>query len=324
MGLSVVTYALCKKYVDQNLSGMGVLKGANCQIQSIEPITGGNRVTFLWKDTEDVSHTDILDVMDGAKGDTGDTGAAGANCQIQSIEAITGGYRVTFLWEDTNNVSQTATLDVMNGVKGDQGIQGERGPAGPQGERGQQGVQGENGYSPTVSMTEVSNGTKLDITDANGVHTATILNGTDGTNGTDGQDGFSPVVEVTQTSTGHNVSITDKTGTHTFDVANGVDGANGQDLVHQGERVTSSGTVSKELSPNVFCLFSNTATGISDLTLTLAAGNYYDEYMCAFTTSSSGCNLSLPATVTFIGNSPTLEASTYYELSIVNNKAVIG
>lgn len=182
---------------------------------------------------------------------------------------------------------------------------------------------GADGYSPTVSMTSVSDGTKLDITDINGVHTATILNGING------QNGYSPTVEVTQTSTGHTVSITDKEGTQTFDVLNGIngtdgqDGDDGQDLIHQGETVTSSGVVSKELSPNVFCLFSDTQTGISDLTLTLANGNYYDEYMCAFTTSSSGCNLSLPNTVSYIGSVPTLEANTYYELSIVNSKAVI-
>lgn len=179
---------------------------------------------------------------------------------------------------------------------------------------------GTDGYSPTVSMTEVSDGTKLDITDVNGVHTATILNGKDG------QNGYSPTVEVTQTSTGHIVSITDREGTQTFDVLNGVngqDGQDGQDLIHMGETVTSSGVVTKELSPNVFCLFSDTQTGISDLTLTLASGKFYDEYMCAFTTSSSGCNLSLPNTVSYIGSAPTLEANTYYELSIVNNKAVI-
>lgn len=101
------------------------------------------------------------------------------------------------------------------------------------------------------------------------------------------------------------------------------DGADGQDLIHQGETVTSSGVVSKELSPNVFCLFSDTQTGISDLTLTLASGNFYDEYMCAFTTSASGCNLSLPNTVSYLDTAITLEANTYYELSIVNNKAVI-
>lgn len=200
---------------------------------------------------------------------------------------------------------------------------------------GADGQNGENGYSPTVSMTPVNNGTKIDITDVNGVHTATILNGVNGTNGTNGTDGFSPIVEVTQTSTGHTVSITDKEGTQTFDVLNGINGTNGQDgqdgadgqdgqdLIHMGETVTASGVVSKELSPNVFCLFTDTQTGISDLTLTLASGEFYDEYMCAFTTSASGCNLSLPNTVSYIGSVPTLEANTYYELSIVNNKAVI-
>jgi hypothetical protein len=203
---------------------------------------------------------------------------------------------------------------------------------GADGQNGQDGQDGQNGYSPTVSMTEVSGGTKLDITDVNGIHTTTILNGVNGkngSNGSNGQDGYSPVVTVTQTSTGHTVSITDKEGTQTFDVLNGTNGTNGQngadgqDLIHIGETVTSSGVVTKELSPNVFCLFSDTTTGISDLTLTLASGNYYDEYMCAFTTSSSGCNLSLPNTVSYIGSVPTLEANTYYELSIVNNKAVI-
>lgn len=190
--------------------------------------------------------------------------------------------------------------------------------------KGEQGKQGSNGFSPTVSITPVSGGARIEITDIDGVHVATILDGTDGTDGT---DGFSPIVEVTPTSTGHTVSITDKDGTKTFNVLNGTngqDGQNGQDLVHQGETVTSSGAVTKELSPNVFCLISDTTTGISDLTLTLANGNYYDEYMCAFTTSSSGCNLSLPNTVSYLGSAPTLEPNTYYELSIVNNKAVIG
>lgn len=52
---------------------------------------------------------------------------------------------------------------------------------GADGQNGQDGQDGQNGYSPTVSMTEVSGGTKLDITDVNGVHTTTILNGVSGT-----------------------------------------------------------------------------------------------------------------------------------------------
>lgn len=192
----------------------------------------------------------------GEKGDKGDKGDQG----IQGIQGI-------------------------QGEKGDTGATGAQGEQGLKGDKGDTGASGSDGVSPTVSMTSVSGGTELTITDVNGSHTTTILNGTNGTNGANGQDG--------------------------------------QDLVHQGETVSSYGTVSKELSPNVFCLFSDTTNGISDLTLTLASGNYYDEYMCAFTTSSSGCNLSLPNTVSYIGSAPTLEANTYYELSIVNNKAVI-
>lgn len=250
---------------------------------------------------------------------------------VTSVNSKTGAVNLTSA--DVGALSESELDTAINTALAQAKASGDfDGADGQNGQDGQDGQDGQNGYSPTVSMTEVSGGTKLDITDVNGVHTATILNGTNGTNGSNGQDGYSPTIEVTQTSTGHTVSITDKTGTQTFVVLNGVNGTNGQDgqngadgqdLIHMGETVTSSGVVTKELTPNVFCLFSDTTTGISDLTLTLASGEFYDEYMCAFTTSASGCNLSLPNTVSYIGSAPTLEANTYYELSIVNSKAVI-
>lgn len=40
--------------------------GKNCTIQSIEPITGGNRVTFAWTKDEGGVTTTTMDVMDGA------------------------------------------------------------------------------------------------------------------------------------------------------------------------------------------------------------------------------------------------------------------
>ena len=59
-------YALCKKYTDTSVAGGGTIKGKNCTIQSIEPITGGNRVTFAWYiDGEDNPTTETMDVMDG-------------------------------------------------------------------------------------------------------------------------------------------------------------------------------------------------------------------------------------------------------------------
>lgn len=69
--LSGITKAVVEKYVRDSLDGVGALKGAPCTIQSITDISGGKRVTYEWKDANDVSHTATMDVMNGAKGDAG-------------------------------------------------------------------------------------------------------------------------------------------------------------------------------------------------------------------------------------------------------------
>jgi microcystin-dependent protein len=68
---AIQALAVAKSYTDSEIAGAGAIKGAPCQIQSITDITGGHRVTFLWVDNEEVSHTSTLDVMDGDKGDDG-------------------------------------------------------------------------------------------------------------------------------------------------------------------------------------------------------------------------------------------------------------
>lgn len=90
--LNILTLAMAKKYTDKSLAGAGAVAGVPCQIQSITPITGGNRVTFLWKDNNNVSHTSTLDVMDGVKGDKGDTGIQGLQGEpgIQGPQGIQG------------------------------------------------------------------------------------------------------------------------------------------------------------------------------------------------------------------------------------------
>lgn len=96
--LNILTLAMAKKYTDNSLAGAGAVAGVPCQIQSITPITGGNHVTFLWEDNNNVSHTSTLDVMDGAKGDKGEKGDTG----IQGLQG-------------------------EPGIQGPQGIQGEKG-----------------------------------------------------------------------------------------------------------------------------------------------------------------------------------------------------
>ena len=78
MGLSIVTYALCKKYVDDSLQGGGALKGKNCTIDGISEITGGHRVTFKWTLDDGTVQTGSMDVMDGTDGADGQDGQDGA------------------------------------------------------------------------------------------------------------------------------------------------------------------------------------------------------------------------------------------------------
>ena len=66
------------------------------------------------------------------------------------------------------------------GDKGDTGEKGDRGEKGDKGERGLQGVQGvkgDDGVSPTVTTSKTGKVTTIEITDANGVHTATVNDG---------------------------------------------------------------------------------------------------------------------------------------------------
>jgi hypothetical protein len=62
--LDIITYALSKKYTDDAIAG-GAQKGKNCTISSIDPITGGHRVTFQWTLDNGTVQTDYVDVMDG-------------------------------------------------------------------------------------------------------------------------------------------------------------------------------------------------------------------------------------------------------------------
>lgn len=131
--ISFLTKAIAEKYTDISVEGAGAIKGKNCQIQSIEPITGGNRVTFAWYDGSDILVSDTLDVMDGAdgqdgadgaKGDKGDTGAKGdpgekgdtGNGIVSITKTGTQGLVDTYTILYTNG--NTDTFTVTNGEDG--------------------------------------------------------------------------------------------------------------------------------------------------------------------------------------------------------------
>ena len=85
---------------------------------------------------------------------------------------------------------------------------------------------GSSGISPTIKVTAITGGNKVEITDANGTK---IFNVMHGTNGTNGADDISPTITVEAITGGHKVNITDVNGTQSFNVMNGRDGQNGAD-----------------------------------------------------------------------------------------------
>ena len=100
-------------------------------------------------------------------------------------------------------------------------------------------------------------------------------------------------------------------------------GADGQDGASGIPSVVDHGTndTTFALTPNVLHVWGEVAA----LNLTLAAetSGVVNEYMAQFTSGTTATVLTLPDTVTYIGES-TIEADKTYQVSIINNLAVLG
>lgn len=114
------------------------------------------------------------------------------------------------------------------------GFKNLKGAKGDPGTNGANGSDGSDGFSPAVTITDISNGHRVSITDE--THPSgqifDVMNGANGRDGSDGQNGsngVSPVVTVTDITGGHTVTITDATHPlgQTFYVMDGQDGATG-------------------------------------------------------------------------------------------------
>lgn len=99
----------------------------------------------------------------GTKGDKGDTGVG-----ISSIKSVN--YELIITLTD-------GTVHNLGNIRGEKGAQGEKGA---------DGTNGTNGVSPTVSVTETTNGHTVAITDVNGTQSFDVLNGKDGKDGASG------------------------------------------------------------------------------------------------------------------------------------------
>ena len=134
----------------------------------------------------------------GTKGDKGDKGDAGVG--ISSIKSVN--YELIITLTD-------GTVHNLGNIRGEKGARGEK------------GTNGTNGVSPTVSVTETTNGHTVAITDVNGTQSFDVTNGTNGT------DGVSPTVTVTKEGKIATITCTDVNGTTTATISDGADGQGG-------------------------------------------------------------------------------------------------
>lgn len=97
------------------------------------------------------------------------------------------------------------------------------------------------------------------------------------------------------------------------------------DLGYVNKKLTTSTSSSMTLSPNIY--YRNTNTSLSTLTITLGSvsnSNIINEYFVEFTTRSAGTTITLPSSIKWAnGETPTFEASTTYQISIVNNLGIV-
>lgn len=116
--IDLLTLQLAKKYTDDSIAGAGGLEGKPCQIQSIEAITGGNRVTFLWEDNDGVEHTDTMDVMNGTDGADGQDGLGIKSVAVNAQNHLIVTYDDNTT-SDAGEIKVVGKVDSVNGCDGD-------------------------------------------------------------------------------------------------------------------------------------------------------------------------------------------------------------
>lgn len=267
---------------------------------SVEEISGGYRLTIT--DANGSRTYDILNGEDGAPGQNGEAGSPGVNGEdgvspTIEITEITGGHRLTIT--DKNG---TRSVDIMNGSDGEDGSPGSA---------GSNGNDGEDGISPTISVSDITGGKRLTITDASGTKTVDILNGTNGSDGVS----VSSVAQTTTSSAdgGENViTVTLSNGTKsTFKVKNGSKGSDGKTPVKGTDYFTD--TEKQEIATLAAALVS-----IPDLTW-----NNISDKPSTFTPSSHNQAASTITAGTFAGQVVANSSGQAAESYVLRNSKLV-
>ena len=165
----------------------------------------------------------VINVEVIGSGPQGTPGADGYSPTI-TTEEITGGHRLTIIDKDH---PEGQTVDVMDGQDGQDGADGYTPVKGVDYFDGQDGADGytpvkgvdyfdgadgNDGVSPTVSVTTITGGHQVDVTDAGGTTSFNVMDGTNGTNGTDGGTIWRTSVAPTENVLTYAFNISDLTG----------------------------------------------------------------------------------------------------------------
>lgn len=175
--------------------------------------TDSSNTIYNW-DTDQNAWVNIGSIKGpaGADGQDGADGVGISSISKTSTAGLVDTYTITYTDSDTD------TFTVTNGADG---------------QDGQDGAPGQDGVSPGVSISSITGGHSVTITDADhpGGQTFNVMDGQDGSDGTDGNDGVdgvSPAVSVSSITGGHTVTITDKDHPNgqSFNVMDGAHGPN--------------------------------------------------------------------------------------------------
>lgn len=134
---------------------------------------------YTKKETDDL----LKNITGGGTGTAGKDGVGISSIKLENYEFIV-----------TLTDGTEYNLGNVRGEKGDKGATGAKGADGRNGidgVDGKDGANGTDGVSPTVAVTETTNGHTVAITDANGTQYFEVLNGKDGASGGSSSGGAS-------------------------------------------------------------------------------------------------------------------------------------
>ena len=113
--------AIANQYTDETVEGGGAIKGKNCTIDSIEPISGGQRVTFKWTLDDGTEQTTTMDVMNGVDGQDGADGQDGKG--IKRVYINNEEHLIIVYTDDTETdagaIEVQSAVDSVNGKTGE-------------------------------------------------------------------------------------------------------------------------------------------------------------------------------------------------------------